>query len=126
MSSVARQTMSSVARRTRESERGQMQRGHALARCHETELLAGHQQRQILADPAHSVERLVVRLSETEVLHWMRDLAVEDRERAVARHAGHDRSQLMHPACVVEARHEDATLHAGDELFACLLAGLEA
>src|SRR5207247_3326263 len=62
-----------VARRAREGEGGEMQRGHALTRRHETELLAGHQQRQILADPAHSAERLVIRLREAKVLHRMDD-----------------------------------------------------
>src|SRR5205807_9842450 len=86
-----------VPRRARERERREMECGHALTRGHEAELLAGHEQRQVLADAAHAAKGLVIRLREAEVLDRMDDLAVEDRERAVARHAGDDGPQLMHP-----------------------------
>src|SRR6266511_4236247 len=48
----------------------------------------------------------------------MRDLALLDEERPVARHARDDRAQLVHPARVVEARDEDAAVNAADELLA--------
>src|SRR5437870_13174326 len=115
-----------VPRRAGEGEGREMERGHALTRGHEAELLAGHEQRQVLADAAHAAKGLVIRLREAEVLDRMDDLAVEDRERAVARHAGDDGPQLMHPPRVPEARDQNTLLHPGDELFARLVARLEA
>src|SRR3979409_332333 len=56
----------------------------------------------------------------------MDDLAVQNGERAVARHAGDDGPQLMYPARVPEPRNENAFLHASDELLAGLVACLEA
>src|SRR5438093_11101549 len=81
---------------------------------------------QVAADTERAAERVRVRLGEAQVLHRMRDLTVLDEERPLARHAGDDRPQLVHPARVVEARDEQAALHAADQFFARLVPWLAA
>ena len=95
-----------------------MQRGNALRGGLDAEGLGGEQQAELAADPAGPGERLVIGLGEAEVLHRVGDLAVLDREGAVARHAGHERAELVDPARVPEARDEHSALHIADELLA--------
>src|SRR5712692_11870261 len=90
-----------VSRSAREIEGLQVERGDALTRRCQAELLARHEQAQIAPDPERPAECLVVGLGEAQVLHGVGDLAVHDRERPVARHPGHDRLQLMDPARVM-------------------------
>src|SRR5689334_24701409 len=78
----------SVLGRTRERERLQVQRGNTVRADLHAELLAGPQEHELGADAQRAAQRVVIRLGEAEVLHRVGDLAVLDRERSIAGHAG--------------------------------------
>src|SRR6266540_2918360 len=101
----------SVVRTPAEVERGDLERGDAAGR--EEELA-----RELGLPPDHlgAGQRLQDRLGEPEVLDGVRDPAVPDQERPVARHPGDRRLDRVDDVRVVEPRHEQPTLGRRDHL----------
>ena len=58
---------------------------------------------------------------ETQVADSVRNVAVFDQKRAVARHSGDDRALAIDGTNVPEARNQEAALRFGDELLDALV-----
>src|SRR3989304_3883745 len=71
----------------------------------------------------HAGERRQVALREAQVPHRPHDPPVLDQKEPVARHAGDDGQLRVHGVRIVEARHQQAPIEAGNEVIARRLAG---
>src|SRR5438093_2574567 len=125
-SRVMRRALRSILRRPGERERAQPHRRHpAVADVEAVGEAVERLEQEVLLDRDRAAQGLVIRLRETQVAHGIGDLAVLDGEDAIAGHSGDDRLQGVHRTRVPEARDQEPSLHATDQIRARGRAGLE-